>query len=137
MAAEALTSVLRYVFDALGKHRARAVTDAENHAAARLLRRLGFRNEAHFVDNVWYKGAWGSEFVFALFHSGRSFPCGGCAASPGGGGGASRERNCTSSVARSMIATLRSASGWREPGQTTRVLPTRKSSREAGWPIRR
>jgi RimJ/RimL family protein N-acetyltransferase len=66
LAAEALASVLRYVFDALGKHRARAVTDAQNHAAANLFGRLGFRREAHFVEHVWYKGAWGSEFVFAL-----------------------------------------------------------------------
>jgi len=66
LAAEAVASVLRYVFDSLGKHRVRAVTDAENHAAASLFRRLGFRQEAHFVENVWYKGAWGSEVVFAL-----------------------------------------------------------------------
>jgi len=66
LAAEALASVLRYVFDALGKHRARAVTDAENHAAANLFGRLGFRREAHFVEHVWYKGEWGSELVFAM-----------------------------------------------------------------------
>jgi RimJ/RimL family protein N-acetyltransferase len=66
LAAEAITSVLRYVFETLGKHRARAVTDAENHAAAGLFRRLGFRQEAHFVEHLWYKGAWGSEFVFAI-----------------------------------------------------------------------
>jgi len=66
LAAEALASVLRYLFDSLGKHRVLAVTDAENRAAANLFRRLGFRQEAHFVENIWYKGAWGSEFVFAL-----------------------------------------------------------------------
>jgi RimJ/RimL family protein N-acetyltransferase len=43
-----------------------AVTDAENRPAASLFRRLGFRQEAHFVEHVWFKGAWGSEFVFAL-----------------------------------------------------------------------
>jgi RimJ/RimL family protein N-acetyltransferase len=66
LATEALASMLQYVFDSLGKHRARAVTDANNRAAASLFRRLGFRREADFVENVWYKGAWGSEFVFAL-----------------------------------------------------------------------
>jgi len=66
LAAEALGSMLEYVFGSLGKHRASAVTDAENHAAARLFRRLGFRQEAHNVANVWFKGAWGSELVFAL-----------------------------------------------------------------------
>jgi RimJ/RimL family protein N-acetyltransferase len=68
LATEALSSVLGYVFDTLGKHRALAVTDAENHAAAGLFRRLGFRQEAHFLEHVWFKGAWGSEYVFALLH---------------------------------------------------------------------
>jgi RimJ/RimL family protein N-acetyltransferase len=66
LAAEALTSVLEYVFDRLGKHRVSAVTDAENHAAASLFRRLGFRQEAHYIDHVWFKGAWDSEYLFAL-----------------------------------------------------------------------
>ncbi len=66
LAAEALHSVLSYVFDSLGKHRASAVTDAENQAAATLFRRLGFRLEAHFIEHVWFKGAWGSEYVFAM-----------------------------------------------------------------------
>jgi len=65
LAAEGLGCVLDYVFGSLGKQRASAVADAENHAAARLFRRLGFRLEAHHLENVWFKGAWGSEFVFA------------------------------------------------------------------------
>jgi RimJ/RimL family protein N-acetyltransferase len=68
LATEALSSVLVYVFDSLGKHRVSAVTDAENHPAADLFRRLGFRQEAHFVEHIWFKGAWGSEYVFALLH---------------------------------------------------------------------
>jgi RimJ/RimL family protein N-acetyltransferase len=66
LAAEAMGSVLRYAFDSLGKHRAWAVTDAKNEPAARLFRRLGFRQEAHFVEHAWFKGGWCSEYVFAL-----------------------------------------------------------------------
>jgi RimJ/RimL family protein N-acetyltransferase len=65
-ATEAIECLLGFVFGRLGKHRVAAVTDAENHRAASLLRRLGFRQEAHFIEHVWFKGAWGSEFVFAL-----------------------------------------------------------------------
>jgi RimJ/RimL family protein N-acetyltransferase len=66
LAAEAVGRVLRYVFESLDKYRVRAVTDVENLPAARLFRRLGFRQEAHFVEHVRFKGAWGSEFLFAL-----------------------------------------------------------------------
>jgi RimJ/RimL family protein N-acetyltransferase len=66
VATEALLSVLDYAFGSLGKHRAFAVTDTENLAAAGLFRRLGFRQEAHFVEHVWFKGAWGSEYLFEL-----------------------------------------------------------------------
>jgi RimJ/RimL family protein N-acetyltransferase len=66
LAAEALSRIMRYVFEQLDKHRVSAVIDVENLAAARLLHRLGFRQEAHFIDHVWFKGAWGSEYLFAL-----------------------------------------------------------------------
>jgi RimJ/RimL family protein N-acetyltransferase len=68
IATEALGSVLEYVFGTLDKHRVLAVTDAENRAAASLFRRLGFRQEAHFVEYVWFKGAWSSEYLFALLN---------------------------------------------------------------------
>jgi RimJ/RimL family protein N-acetyltransferase len=68
-ATEALNGVIDYVFERLEKHRVTAVTDAENAAAAALFYRLGFRREAHFVENVWFKGRWGSEFTFALLRS--------------------------------------------------------------------
>jgi len=65
-ATEALACLLDFVFGTLGKHRVSAVTDAENSAAASLFKRLGFRQEAHFVEHRWYKGYWDSEFVFGL-----------------------------------------------------------------------
>ncbi|QKJ86820.1 GNAT family N-acetyltransferase [Paramixta manurensis] len=66
LAAEAISCVLKYLFDELNKHRVIAVTDAENSAAARLLRHSGFRQEGHFIENVWFKGRYGSEYLFAL-----------------------------------------------------------------------
>jgi RimJ/RimL family protein N-acetyltransferase len=64
--AEAVGAVLEYAFTMLGLHRVFAVTDARNDAAARLLQRIGMRREAHFIQHVWYKGAWGDEFSFAI-----------------------------------------------------------------------
>jgi RimJ/RimL family protein N-acetyltransferase len=65
-AIETVGIVLEYVFETLGKHRVSAVTDTENRAAANLFAKLGFRREGHFVEHVWYKGGWGSEYLFAL-----------------------------------------------------------------------
>ena len=69
LACEALNGVLQYVFGTLSMRRASATTDAENISAQRLFQRLGFRQEAHFIENIWFKGAWGSEYLFAMLHS--------------------------------------------------------------------
>jgi RimJ/RimL family protein N-acetyltransferase len=66
LAAEALNSVLGYVFGRLNKHRVIALTDVRNPRAAALFRRAGFRKEGHFIDSAWYKGEWSSEYQFAM-----------------------------------------------------------------------
>jgi RimJ/RimL family protein N-acetyltransferase len=66
LACEALEGVLSYVFDTLKMKRVSATTDAENKPAQKLFQRLGFRREAHFVEHLLFKGAWGSEYVFAM-----------------------------------------------------------------------
>ena len=63
---EALRGLLAHAFDTLGVHRVIAVTDALNERAAALLGRVGLREEALFHENVFFKGAWGSERVFAM-----------------------------------------------------------------------
>jgi aminoglycoside 6'-N-acetyltransferase len=44
----------------------RAICDAENLASAKLLERIGMRREGHFVENIWFKGKWGSEYWYGL-----------------------------------------------------------------------
>ena len=63
---EAVECVLDYVFGTLDTHRVFASVDVLNRPAIGLCRRLGFRQEAHFVDHLWFKGKWSSEFVFAI-----------------------------------------------------------------------
>lgn len=65
-AAEAATAMLRLGFDDLGFRRITAVVVEGNDPSARLLTRLGFRQEARFVDGVFFKGAWVTQLVFAL-----------------------------------------------------------------------
>ncbi|MCE9687887.1 GNAT family N-acetyltransferase [Shewanella sp. AS16] len=69
LATEALNALLAYLFEECGKHRLVAITDAENTPAWQLLERLHFRREGHFVENVFFKGHWGSEFQYALLAS--------------------------------------------------------------------
>lgn len=65
-ATEAVECLLDYLFGSLDKHRVFASTDVLNRPAVALFRRLGFRQEAHFVESLWFKGQWGSEYLFAL-----------------------------------------------------------------------
>lgn len=65
-AQEAALRLLAYLFDELGLHRVRANCDVENHNAYRSLERLGFRREAHFVENLWFRGRWSSEYWYAM-----------------------------------------------------------------------
>lgn len=65
-ATEAAHELLRFGFEELGMHRIVAHADAEHTASQEVMRRIGMRNEAHFVDNEWLKGRWSSEVVWAI-----------------------------------------------------------------------
>jgi RimJ/RimL family protein N-acetyltransferase len=65
-AAEASIELLRLGFEQLGMHRIIGRLDARNTGSANLLKRLGLRQEAHFVKNEFLKGEWTDELVFAL-----------------------------------------------------------------------
>lgn len=63
---EAVRALLGYAFGVLHMHRVIAVTDAKNTAAAKVLEHVGMRREGHFIENTFFKGAWGDEFLYAL-----------------------------------------------------------------------
>lgn len=65
-ATEAARALLAQAFDGLDAHRVFARVDARNHASVRVARRLGMRQEAHLVENEWFKGEWSDELDFAL-----------------------------------------------------------------------
>ncbi len=66
LAFEAAARVLDYVFTNLKLHRVIAITDCENERSFNLLARLGMRREGHFIQNIWFKGKWGSEYSYAI-----------------------------------------------------------------------
>lgn len=70
-ATEAVSRLLAHLFEDLELHRVIAVCDTENLPSRRMLERLGFRLEGEFRDSVWFKGAWGSERLYAMLRSDR------------------------------------------------------------------
>lgn len=66
LAFEAASRVLEYLFINLKMHRVTAITDCENHRSVALLSRLGMRREGRFIQNIWFKGKWGDEYLYAI-----------------------------------------------------------------------
>jgi RimJ/RimL family protein N-acetyltransferase len=65
-AAEAAAAVLDLAFATLGLHRVYAELDVRNDASVALCRRLGMRAEAHFVQDMMFKGEWADTGIYAL-----------------------------------------------------------------------
>jgi RimJ/RimL family protein N-acetyltransferase len=65
-AKETLISILDYLFSISNFHRVTEIVDAENVASIKLLKSVGFREEGHFIENIFFKGKWGSEYQYAL-----------------------------------------------------------------------
>ena len=66
---EAVRGLIDYLFTVLGKHRVIASADPRNDASLRLLKRVGMRQEAHFLESVRFRGAWADDAVFAVLAS--------------------------------------------------------------------
>jgi len=65
-ATEATRATVQLCVDVLGAHRVIARLDARNTRSAALAERLGFRREAHYVENEFVKGEWTDEVVYAI-----------------------------------------------------------------------
>jgi RimJ/RimL family protein N-acetyltransferase len=63
---EAVSCLLAFLFGELNLHRIVAECDVENSASWKLLEKLSFRREAHLVENIFFKGAYGSEYHYAI-----------------------------------------------------------------------
>ena len=65
-AAEAARAVLRIAFYELGLHRVIAELDPRNDASVALCKRLGMREEAYLVKDLWYKDEWSDTGMYAI-----------------------------------------------------------------------
>jgi RimJ/RimL family protein N-acetyltransferase len=68
-AVEAASAVLALAFGVFDFHRVVARVDVLNVASIALAGRLGMRQEAHLIENEWFKGRWADEFDFAILGS--------------------------------------------------------------------
>lgn len=63
---EAAAAVLDVAFSDVGLHRVHADLDPRNSASIALCLRLGMRHEAHFVENMMFKGEWADTGIYAI-----------------------------------------------------------------------
>ncbi|WP_444951778.1 GNAT family N-acetyltransferase [Micromonospora ureilytica] len=66
LATEAATALLAWGFDEFGLHRVYGRCHCRNGASARLMGRLGMRQEARHVESYRFKGEWADQLVFAI-----------------------------------------------------------------------
>lgn len=65
-ARETMLGLMQFLFLEKGIHRIIEIVDVENLASIRLFKSLSFRLEGHFLENIYFKGKWGSEYQFAM-----------------------------------------------------------------------
>lgn len=65
-AKEVLVGILTFLFETKEIHRVVEIVDAENIASINLLKSTGFKQEGHFIENIFFKGKWGSELQYAM-----------------------------------------------------------------------
>ncbi|MFF2480060.1 GNAT family N-acetyltransferase [Paenibacillus sp. NPDC058071] len=65
-ASEAVRAVIDYLFGGLGKHRITGSVDPDNHKSIKLLEKVGFRKEAHFIKSYRMNDQWYDDCVYAI-----------------------------------------------------------------------
>ncbi|MEP6262694.1 MAG: GNAT family protein [Gillisia sp.] len=65
-ASEALSVIIEYLVSKLNKHRIIASIDPANLDSIKLVERLGFRKEAHFIESLFFRGKWVDDLIYAI-----------------------------------------------------------------------
>lgn len=63
---EVIPYLLEYLFEDMNMHRVSADCDMENVASYRLLEKLGFRREAHYIESFLVNGVYTSEYHYGM-----------------------------------------------------------------------
>jgi len=65
-ATESIKRVIDFLFKELKKHRIITSIDPDNKNSIRLVERIGFRKEAHFVESLFINGKWVDDLIYAM-----------------------------------------------------------------------
>jgi len=68
-AQEAVRGLVDFLFSTFKLHRIHVSVDTENTASRKLCERIGFRQEAHLVKAIFFKGEWRDDVVMAMLGS--------------------------------------------------------------------
>ncbi len=58
--------MIDFLFENTDIHRVYGSIDPRNKPSLKLFQNLSFRQEAHFVKSLWFKGEWVDDVVFAF-----------------------------------------------------------------------
>jgi RimJ/RimL family protein N-acetyltransferase len=65
-ASESVKKVIDYLFYELNKHRIITSIDPDNKNSIRLVERIGFRKEAHFIESLLINNKWVDDLIYAM-----------------------------------------------------------------------
>lgn len=68
-ASEAAGGMLDFAFQVLDAHRVVAFCHADNMASARVMKKIGMKQEGHLRQTRWFNECWADELVFATLKS--------------------------------------------------------------------
>jgi len=66
IASEAVGRIVEHLLGPFGLHRITAITDSRNIDAQKLLQRLGFQREAHYIESILDGAIWRDEYGYAI-----------------------------------------------------------------------
>ncbi|MBM7602711.1 RimJ/RimL family protein N-acetyltransferase [Metabacillus crassostreae] len=68
-ASEAVSGLVRKLFEEFYVHRIQANLDARNKSSQKLCERIGMRKEAHLIQDFWNKGEWTDSIIYGMLRS--------------------------------------------------------------------
>jgi [ribosomal protein S5]-alanine N-acetyltransferase len=73
IALEAVSTIIRFGLDSMNLHTIEAKVSPDNRGAIFLLQKMGFKQEAHFVDRIYYQGKFTDLAIYTLIKGNENY----------------------------------------------------------------